>query len=366
MTPLRRFAEWATGLRTDPFRWARLKLTFSYLAIITIIVVILSSSVYSFHVINVTRIEHHFTERLEVITPRGGIGGPGPLIPEISIRPSLPRSFERTFFDYLLDLRRSIIIGDILTIIIAGALSFLLAGRTLRPIKEMLDRQARFFANATHDLRTPLAVMTTEDEVALRRSAIADNVARDVLGSNLEELRRMSKMVEQMRILSRTQPGGHGGKSPNREDLKLGEIARAAVAKMYRRAEELGVSIAADPLDEGAIRGNRDSFERALFNVLENALSYTPRGGEVKISVRREGAHIELAVRDTGIGIAAKDLSHITEPFYRADEARSTNTGGSGLGLTIVADIIASHGGNLQIDSTPGKGTTVSMRFRLS
>jgi len=326
-------------------------------------VVILSSSVYSFHAINVSRAEHHFTERFELRTIPGSPGGP--LIPQITVIPSLPRSFERSFYDYLEDLRRSIIIGDIITIIIAGALSFLLAGRTLRPIKEMLDRQSRFFANATHDLRTPLAVMTTEDEVALRRKSIDDSAAREVITSNLEEIRRMSKMVEQMRILSRTQSGGNNGRPVAREELDLSEIARIVVSKMARRAEELGVSIVADPLSEGSIRGNRDSFERALFNVAENALSYTPSGGEVRISVQRDGTHLELAVIDSGIGISEKDLPHITEPFYRADEARSTNTGGSGLGLTIVADIVTAHSGTLHIDSAPGKGTAVRMRFHL-
>ncbi|HUX20892.1 MAG TPA: HAMP domain-containing sensor histidine kinase [Spirochaetia bacterium] len=361
---MRRFAELVTALRTDPFRWARLKLTFSYLAIITIIVIILSSSVYSFHVLEVSRNVHHLTERLEIRTPSGSFEGA--LVPQITVVPELPRSFERSLTDYMEDLRRSIIIGDIITIIIAGALSFLLAGRTLRPIKEMLDRQSRFFANATHDLRTPLAVMTTEDEVALRRKLIDDRSARDLLNSNLEELRRMSVMVEQMRILSRSQGSGHGGKPAPKEDLPLDEITKGAVTKMTKRAQEFGVQISAEPLEAGAIRGNRESFERALFNVIENALAYTPAGGSVTLSVKKNGGHIELAVHDTGIGIAEKDLPHVTEPFYRADEARSTNTGGSGLGLTIVADIVSAHGGTLHFDSIPGKGTTVLMRFHIS
>ena len=363
MTPLRRFAELVTGLRTDPFRWARLKLTFSYLAIITIIVVILSSSVYSFHVMEVRRSVHHFTERLELRPPPGAFEGA--IVPQITVVPELPRSFERSLMDYAEDLRRSIIIGDIITIIVAGALSFLLAGRTLRPIKEMLDRQSRFFANATHDLRTPLAVMTTEDEVALRRKAIDDTSAREILKSNLEELRRMSTMVEQMRILSRAQAGGHG-RPATKDELNLGSIARNAVSKMTRRAEELGISISADQIEEAVIRGNRESFERALFNVIENAIAYTSSGGTVTVAVKRNGTHVELSVHDTGIGIPAKDLPHITEPFYRADEARSANTGGSGLGLTIVADIVAMHGGTLNIESEPNLGTTVSMRFHIS
>ncbi len=364
MTPLRRFAESVTALRTDPFRWARLKLTFSYLAIITIIVVILSSSVYSFHVMEVRRSVHHFTERLELRPPPGAFEGA--IVPQITVVPELPRSFERSLMDYAEDLRRSIIIGDIITIIVAGALSFLLAGRTLRPIKEMLDRQSRFFANATHDLRTPLAVMTTEDEVALRRKTIDDTAARELLNSNLEELRRMSTMVEQMRILSRAQAGGHGGRPATKDELDLATISRNAVSKMTRRAGELGITIVGDPIEEAVIRGNRESFERALFNVIENAIAYTPSGGSVTVAVKRNGTHVELSVHDTGIGIPAKDLPHITEPFYRADEARSANTGGSGLGLTIVADIVSTHGGTLNIESEPNAGTTVSMRFHIS
>lgn len=361
MIRLRQFGEWVTALRTDPFRWARLRLTLYYLAIITIIVIILSSSVYSFHALEVHSTVVQLSERFEV-RPNPRLGGP----PQITVIPSLTRTVVTSLYDYLDDLRKAIIIGDVITIVIAGLLSFLLAGRTLRPIKEMLDRQSRFFANATHDLRTPLAVMTTEDEVALRRAAIDENAAREILTSNLEELRRMSKMVEQMRFLSRAQSGKSVARQPSRELLDLREIVQTAVGKMTRRAEELGVRLEAEELEEGAIRANRDSFERALYNVIENALSYTPEHGTVTLAVRRSGSHIEVTVHDSGIGISEKDLPHVTEPFYRADEARGSSTGGSGLGLTIVADIVASHGGTLNLESKVGEGTTVIMRFHVA
>jgi len=342
MTLLKRFVGLVTGLRADPFRWARIKLTFSYLAIITAIVVILSSSVYSFHVISVRQTEHHLIDRLEHQLP---------LIP-----------FETSYLDYLEDLRRAIIISDIVTIAIAGALSYLLAGTTLKPIRETLETQSRFFANAAHDLRTPLAVMRTEAEVALRRQSINSSDAREIIGSSLEEVKRMSTMVEQMMFLSR---GYAAAGSPGLEvtEVEIGQLVQSVAAKMSLRAEERGVTLCVGELQPVRVRGNYDALERAAYNVVENALSYTPSGGTVSIDLHHGGSHATLSVRDTGIGISNEDLAHVTEPFYRADEARSTNTGGSGLGLTIVKEIVSSYGGTLSIESESGKGTVVQMRF---
>ena len=347
MTLLRRFAASATALRADQFIWARIKLTAAYLAMITAIVVILSSSVYSFHVLNVERLEHRLIDQIE--------------------RQLFLVPVEQSYLHYLLDLRRAIILGDVSTIVIAGALSWILAGATLRPIRATLESQSRFFANAAHDLRTPLAVMRTEAEVALRKGSMGNAEAHRLIESSLEEVKRMSTMVEQMMILSRGQvtlrKGLTGSTGIEMDDVPLAQLVHSVASKMAIRAEERGVTLQMGELAAPKVRGNYDALERALYNVVENALSYTPAGGSVTIDLVQSGAHATLSVRDTGIGIAAEDLAHVTEPFFRADAARDSNTGGSGLGLTIVKDIIATQGGALSIDSTPGAGTSVHMRF---
>jgi signal transduction histidine kinase len=98
-------------------------------------------------------------------------------------------------------------------------------------------------------------------------------------------------------------------------------------------------------------------------NVLENSIAYTPAGGRITVEVKHHGSHVVLSVEDTGIGIPAEDLPHITEPFHRGDRARSVHSGGAGLGLTIVKATMDDHRGTLQASSRPGQGTTISLRF---
>ncbi|HUX52438.1 MAG TPA: HAMP domain-containing sensor histidine kinase [Spirochaetia bacterium] len=335
----RQFEEWGTALTAEPFRWARIKLTLVYLGIIAAIVLVFSSSLYSVHSYNVERIEHH--RRADLAAP-------------LEIRPSLN--------DYVQDLGRAIIIGDIITIIVAGSLSYVLAGRTLTPIKDSIEAEQQFFANAAHDLRTPLAVMRTEAEVALRGDDLSTEEARGVIESSLEEIGRMSIMVEQMMSLVRPRTQHRPAKA-EMVTLDLSDLAQSVARKMKTRATSEGVRLEITTEGQTYIRGNSSNIERALFNIVENALNYTHAGGSIFVRTRRTGNHVELAVSDTGIGIAPGDLPHITEPFYRGDRARTTHAGGAGLGLTIARTTMTEHRGSLLAQSEPGSGTTITLRF---
>ena len=140
-------------------------------------------------------------------------------------------------------------------------------------------------------------------------------------------------------------------------------MARAAGERMARRASGKGLRLSVDAEGEARIRGDAQALQRAVGNVLENALAYTPRGGTVVLRVQRVPGHAVLTVEDTGIGIEEQDLPHITEPFYRGDRARSAHDGGAGLGLTIVQSTMAEHGGTLRAASRAGSGTTITLRF---
>ena len=111
------------------------------------------------------------------------------------------------------------------------------------------------------------------------------------------------------------------------------------------------------------IHGNAFALERAVFNILENAIAYAPPGGSVEVGVQRHGGHVVLSVADAGIGISPLDVPHLGEPFYRGDRARSVHTGGAGLGLAIVKAVMEDHRGSLQVVSRPGEGTTVFLRL---
>jgi len=339
----KRFAAPATGSRSDPFRTARLKLTLLYLATIALVVSVLSWALYEFHA--------HDVEGLERRRSADEMEGE-----------RLAEDARAGLEEYLEHLGRSIIVADAITIAAGGVLGYLLAARTLRPIKEAVEAEQRFFANAAHDLRTPLAVMQSEAEVALRSRELDPKEARSVIQSSLEELRRMSGMVEQILDLAKTRsPRASGTRSLPR--LDLGALAAETLQRLARRAEERGIRMTHDASGPVLIAGDAPALERALYNVIENAIAYTPRGGCVTVRVRRDGGDAVLDVADTGIGIAPEDLPHITEPFFRGDKARSVHSGGAGLGLTIAKTVVDEHRGSLHVTNVPGSGATVSLTF---
>ena len=326
-------------MRTDRFRSARRTLTLLYLATIAAIVVVLSAALYEFHARDVKAIERRQTEG----------------------RGALEESRAR-LAEYLEHLGRSIITADLITIAAGGVLSYLLAARTLQPIKEAVETEQRFFADAAHDLRTPLAVMRSEAEVALRSRTLDAEEARLVITSSLEEINRMSVMVEQMLELAKG--GASAGKPASvRQTVDLAALAGSASARMARRAAELGIRLVTEAAGPVLVRGNATALERALYNVLENALAYTPRGGCVTVAARRDGNEVLLSVADTGMGIPSEDLPHITEPFFRGDRARGVHSGGAGLGLTMVKTTVDEHGGSFHAESRAGSGTAISLRF---
>ncbi len=339
----RRSAAQAIASRADPFRAARRKLTLLYLATITAIVAVLSSALYEFHAHDVEGIERRRAGR-EIEGQR----------PTDDARSGLE--------EYLEHLGRSIVVADVITIIAGGLLSYLLAARTLQPIKEAVEAEQRFFANAAHDLRTPLAVMRSEAEVALRGGSLDPGEARLLIQSSLEEIRRMSAMVEQMLDLARS-GASRRPRGGLHETLDLAALAAATAARMARRAEERGIRLVTEAAGPVLISGEASTLERAVNNILENAIAYTPGGGCVTVRVRRDSGNAILDVADTGIGIPPEDLPHITEAFFRGDRARGVHSGGAGLGLTIVKTTMDEHRGSFRVENRPGGGTTVSLQF---
>jgi signal transduction histidine kinase len=206
--------------------------------------------------------------------------------------------------------------------------------------------------------------MRSEAEVALRSSTLTERDARRIVKSSLEEIDHMSVMVEQMLDLARG--AGWTGKdrrSVPRDLVDLAALARGMVERTTSRAEQQGVRLAHHAASPAVIRGNEHSLQRALGNLLQNALTYTPPGGTVEVTVEKSHGHVTLRVQDTGIGIPSADLPHITEPFFRGDRARGVHPGGAGLGLTIVKDTVAAHGGALHASCGEPAGTTITLRF---
>jgi heavy metal sensor kinase len=227
-------------------------------------------------------------------------------------------------------------------------------------IERSVTEQRRFLADASHELRTPLAILRAELEVGLR-DARRSNGSAEVLESSLEEVDRMSGVVESLLTLARAD---EGQLELLREPVDLGEVAEAVVAKLRPITEAKRISLTLN--GEGPeVVADRARVVQVVTNLLDNAVTYTAPGGTIQVRVWEAGQEAGLSVRDTGPGIAPAALPRVFDRFFRADTGRSRAGGGSGLGLAICKELVEAHGGRIQAESEPGVGSTFAVHLPL-
>jgi heavy metal sensor kinase len=229
-------------------------------------------------------------------------------------------------------------------------------------IETSVKRITQFTADASHDLRTPLALIRTSAELALRRPR-SDSEYREALARILATSEETSELIEQLLMLARADANVAQLKL---EPTDLHPVLEAAgqKANVLASAKSLGFSQSLIHIARPVV-ANEAALERLFLSVLDNAVKYTAPGGRVALTLSLDESRAIIEVQDTGIGIAAKDLPHVFERFYRADQARSRETRGSGLGLSIAKWIAESHNGSIDLESTPGQGTKVTIRLPL-
>ena len=225
----------------------------------------------------------------------------------------------------------------------------------LQRIEAALDRVSRFSADASHELRTPITVMRTRAELALRRPrTLAEN--QHTLEQLHTELVQTSELLDNLMLLARADSGAEHLRfvPANIEHVLTDVIAQASAI-----ANEKQVSLhAALPQHPTWIAGDRQLLQRLFLILIDNAVKYTPPLGQVSIALAAEDGMTIISVSDTGIGISREDLPHIFDRFYRADKARSRELGGAGLGLSIGRWIAEAHGGSVHVESQSGAGST--------
>ena len=243
-------------------------------------------------------------------------------------------------------------------------------GRLATTINDLLGRlenafteQQRFIADASHELRTPLAVLRGETEVALEKTRTVEEY-QESLSLIKDEAERLSRIVEDLFILAR-QPIDAPAKLV-REQVVLNDAvrdcARAAQVLATRKGVQLNVHNNNPPI---ALSGDEDLLKRMILNLLDNAVKYTPAGGEISLTLERQNGNAQIVVRDTGIGIPEQDQLRVFDRFYRVDKARSRALGGAGLGLSIVRWIVDAHGGKIRIHSSDGDGSVFTVELPL-
>jgi two-component system, OmpR family, sensor kinase len=230
---------------------------------------------------------------------------------------------------------------------IAGSFNHVLAR-----LGSALSTQRRFMADASHELRTPVSIMRTAADVTLSRPTRAEAEYREALTAVAQQAARLTRLVDDMMVLARADGGGY---PITFAAVDLSRLVHSCVQELGGRAEEKGIRVHT-AVESIIVKGDEALLTRMLTNLLGNALSYTPPGGSVHISLTKADGHAVLRMADTGPGIAVEDRERVFERFVRLDPARGS--GGAGLGLAIVRWVAEAHGGGVRIASSGPDGTT--------
>ena len=267
--------------------------------------------------------------------------------------------------DTLEELRTILLAVVALSVAPAMVGGYMLSGRVLRPIKTAVDSQRTFIADASHELKTPIAVVRTNAELLERHIASPKGVSeadRESVADIISETERLGRMVDQMLTLAqadaRARDDGDRRRCGARRTRGRGRALDEALADSH------GVTLRTAASPNIDVLGDRERLRELLVILVDNAIKYTESGGQIELSLRRKGRNGTISVTDTGQGIPAESLAHIFDRFYRVDKARSRDEGGTGLGLAIAKHIVDAHGGTIGITSTVGVGTTVTVELK--
>jgi heavy metal sensor kinase len=233
-------------------------------------------------------------------------------------------------------------------------------GRLASTLNQMIDRldkafkrQKQFTADASHELRAPLSIIQAESTLALSRDRKVSEYKK-ALESIAQEADHMKKFIDQLLSLARVDSGQN---QLMFEDIEINEFLENICTDVDVLCREKELNFELRTSNEIKVKGHRRSLRSLIMNLLENAIRYTDKGGDVSVSVEEKDGMAAVTVKDTGIGIPESDLPFIFERFYRVDKARSREMGGSGLGLAISLQIAELHGGGIEVQSLAGEGS---------
>jgi heavy metal sensor kinase len=229
-------------------------------------------------------------------------------------------------------------------------------------LEDAIQTSKQFVADASHELRTPLTVLRGELE-SLAQDALLKAQTRESLGSLLEEVDRLTEVVESLLALSKLDAGEA---ISERVRFDLAELVSTTAEQMSLLAEDKQIRVECDAAPDVFVEGDRSRMKQVVVNLLDNAIKYTQNGGNVLLRIARDGDTAVLEVVDNGIGIPTEALPHMFKRFFRVDDSRSRDQGGAGLGLSIVESICAAQGAEVDVTSRPGSGSCFRVRQPLA
>lgn len=324
------------------FHSARLQLTAWYLLIIMAISLFFSCAIY----LNINSELRRF-ERFRSVAPARELRSP-PLLDLEMIQAARARLITA------LGILNVVILG------LAGTAGYFLAGRTLRPIADMVREQNQFVSDASHELRTPLTSLKSTFEVYLRNKKRTVKEADSIVSESITEVNKLQSLSESLLTLAQHQ-SIHGDNAFTKINLE-GVIARA-IKNIEPTAGKKLITMAYSP-KRIEIKGNVYGLIDLLTILLDNAVKYSPTKSTIEITTKKTDATAGITIKDQGSGISKKDLPHIFDRFYRADTARGkADTGGYGLGLAIAKQIVQSHKGTIEVESELKKGSSFVVKL---
>ena len=335
------------------FHQTRLKLTAWYLVIIMAISISFSTFIYfgsTQEFDRILRVQEYRIQHPE-LTPRLLQGNPFQIEPA----PGVPQPDQEVIGEAKIRVLGSLMGINVIILMLSALAGYFLAGRTLKPIKDMVDEQSRFITDASHELNTPLTSLKTSIEVNLRDKKLDLKKAKGVLISNLDDIDNLQSLSDKLIKLTQYQkPNGNF----QLEKINLSDVIKIASGKVKSLAAQKKIDILIDS-PKLYIEGDERSLSELFVILLDNAIKYSNEKKSVSVKVRKIDSKIEITVEDKGVGIEKEVLPYIFDRFYRVDKSRTKQqVAGYGLGLSIAKRIVTLHGGIISVKSILGKGTT--------
>lgn len=226
--------------------------------------------------------------------------------------------------------------------------------RLLLRLEETFATQRQFSANAAHELRTPLAVMSTKFEVFEKNKNPDEADYKEAIGMARSQTDRLSHVIDILLEMTELQS------APKSDSISLSEITEEVICDLVAVAEKKSISLVQDD-GEARLTGSDILVYRAIYNLIENAIKYNKEGGKVSVAITEDESFAKVIITDTGSGIAKEDWDRIFEPFFRVDKSRSRSMGGAGLGLALVKEIAVRHGGDVKVIESSNKGSSIEL-----
>jgi signal transduction histidine kinase len=329
------------------FESARIKLTLWYVLISMIISVIFSVTIFTILNRQLVENERRVEMRMRIMQDDNPF-----FIPDYQ---AIRQDEERVENS----LKLNLLYINLLILIASSTAGYFMAGKVLEPIKESVEKQNQFVADASHELRTPLTALQTAIEVNLRDKKLTLPQAKTVLQENLHDVNNLRSLSDNLLVLARIQ----NQQIQKMAAVSLKEIVQQAINNVTYLAKGKNISFDTSLLDI-TIVGEKDRLIQMFVIFFDNAIKYSPPKRTILVDTKKTNSQAIIMIKDEGLGIEQEDLPHIFERFYRADKSRS-GAEGYGLGLAIAKEIIDVHKGTVDITSKIKKGTTVFIKLPL-